>query len=156
MAKKSKGKPSGPAVIENRRARYDYEVSSSQEAGIVLLGSEVKSLFAGRASLADAFCRILGNELWLLNMDIEPYANAGNWKPERRRDRKLLMHRREIEQLRKQSEDKGFALIPTRVYFKERKAKVQVSVARGRKTHDKRESIKSKDEARARQRGLEE
>jgi SsrA-binding protein len=154
MAKKSKSKPSGPATIENRRARYDYEIASTLEAGIVLLGSEVKSIYAGRASLMDSFCRIYNGELWLYNMDIEPYSHAGAWRPERRRDRKLLMHRREIEQMRRQSEDKGFSLIPTRVYFKGRKVKVMVAVARGRKKHDKRESIKGKDEARAMRQGL--
>jgi SsrA-binding protein len=150
MAKASKDKKAaaGPKGLENRRARYDYHIEDTLEAGIVLVGSEVKSLFHGRGNLTDAYCLIRNGELWVLNMDVEPYDHAGAFQPERRRDRKLLMHRREIETLDRKSLEKGFALIPTRVYFKEGRAKMAVSLARGKKQFDKREQIAKDDERR--------
>ncbi len=154
MAKKGKDAgPKGPATIQNRKASFDYHFEETHEAGIVLQGSEVKSLFLGRASLTDAYCRVVNGELWLFSFDIEPYAFTTSYRPERRRDRKLLMHKKEIEQLRRKSEEKGLALVPFKVYFKEGKAKVAVALARGKKMYDKRESIKEKDERRSRARG---
>lgn len=156
MAKRPKTEePKGPATIQNRKARYDYEIADSSEAGIVLVGSEVKSLFAGRANLTDAYAEVVSGELWLKQMDIEPYSHAAAFPHERRRDRKLLMHRREINLLERRAQEKGFTLIPLRVYFKNGKAKVEVAMARGRRAYDKRDSIGEKDERRARQRGLE-
>lgn len=153
MAKKVKIQE-GPATIQNRRARYDYELSDTYEAGMVLQGSEVKSLFFGRANLTDAFARVLNDELWLINVDIEPYTHSHGFQPDRRRDRKLLMHRHEIEQIRRKADEKGFSLIPTKLYFKGGKAKVEIALARGKKKHDKRDQITEKDQRRALQRGL--
>lgn len=158
MAKKKSEslKNKGPATIQNRRARHDYELVETHEAGLVLAGSEVKSLYLGRASLADAFCHVSNGELWLVNMDIEPYTHASHFQHDRRRDRKLLMHRSEIANLQRKTDAKGFALIPTKVYFNQkRKAKVEIALARGKKQHDKRETIKEKDQARAFARGYE-
>jgi len=135
----------GPATIVNRRAAHEYEFLDTYEAGMVLVGSEVKSIFLGRASLTDAYCRISNNELFLFNADIEPYANARHYVHERRRDRKLLLHRREITQIYRKVDEKGLALIPYKIYFKGGKAKIEIAVARGKKTYDKRETLKSRE-----------
>lgn len=150
---KSKEKK-GPATIQNRKASFEYHFEDTYEAGIVLIGSEVKSLFLGRANLTDAYCQVKNGEMWLLNLDIEPYEYAGAFGHDRRRVRKLLMHRAEIEQIRRKSEEKGFALIPFKIYFKDGKAKVAIALARGKKAHDKRESIRERDERRELERGL--
>lgn len=148
MAKKGAAKESrAPATIQNRRARYDYQFVETFEAGIVLAGSEVKSLYLGRAHLTDAFCRVIEGELFLLNLDIEPYEKAVHFQPERRRDRKLLMHRKQIDSLERKSLEKGFALIPSKIYFKNGKVKVEIALARGRAQYDKREKL-AKEEVR--------
>src|SRR5437016_3189980 len=104
MAKKGAPKENkAPASIQNRRARYDYHFIETHEAGIALAGSEVKSLYLGRGHLVDAFCKVINGELFLLNLDIEPYEMAAHFQPERRRDRKLLMHRKEINTLERKS-----------------------------------------------------
>lgn len=123
---------------------------------MVLVGSEVKSLYLGRASMVDAYVRIVDGEAWLYSFDIEPYVFSTSWKPERRRDRKLLLNKSELRLIQRKTEEKGLALVPTKVYFKARKAKVEIALARGKKTYDKRESLKEKDQARARARGIEE
>lgn len=154
MAKaKSKEEPKGPATIQNRKASYEYEFVDTFEAGIVLVGSEVKSLFAGKANLTDAYCQVVKGELWIFNLDIEPYSHSSHYRQERRRDRKLLMHRREIDQLERKFMEKGLALIPYKVYFKGGKAKVGIALGRGKKQYDKRESIKEKDQRRDMDRG---
>lgn len=154
---KAKGKvqneKKGPATITNRRAFYDYEFSEQLEAGIALVGSEVKSLFHGRANLTDAYVRISNNELWLVAMDIEPYDKSSHFGHDRRRDRKLLMHRREINTLARKTMEKGLALIPTKVYFNHGKVKIEIGVGRGKRQYDKRESIKEKDQRREAARG---
>jgi len=144
---------SGPATISNRRAGFDYHFESDIEAGIVLVGSEVKSLYLGRANLTDAFCRIIDDEAFLLNFDIEPYEQASHFGHERRRDRKLLLHRREIDVLKRKTLEKGLTLIPTKVYFNKGKVKVRVGLARGKQAHDKRDSIREKDMDRQMRRG---
>ncbi|MFW5697234.1 MAG: SsrA-binding protein SmpB [Fimbriimonadaceae bacterium] len=158
MARKKaqKTESSGPATIANRRARHDYEFLETHEAGLVLQGSEVKSLFNGRANLRDAYAQIDGGEIFLYSLDIEPYTHSGNFQPERRRTRKLLMHKKEIELLRRKSEEKGLTLIPHKIYFRNGKAKVEIAVARGKKLYDKRESIKEKEEARTARRAISE
>lgn len=157
MAKKGKSQDQkGPASINNRKAGFEYELLERWEAGLALVGSEVKSLYLGRASMVDAYVRIVNEEAWLYSFDIEPYVFSTAWRPERRRDRKLLLHKAEIRLIQRRSEEKGLALIPTRVYFKGRKAKVEIALARGKKMYDKRESLKEKDQDRARQRGYEE
>ncbi|QYK53431.1 MAG: SsrA-binding protein SmpB [Fimbriimonadaceae bacterium] len=153
-AKNSKaGEKKGPATIQNRKASFDYHFEDTVEAGIVLIGSEVKSLFLGRANLTDAYCIVKDDELWLHNLDIEPYEFAHKFGHERRRTRKLLMHRKEIDQLRRKSEEKGLALVPYKIYFKDGKAKVGIALGRGKKTYDKRETIKARDEKRELERG---
>jgi len=157
MAKKGgKSEPKGPATISNRKAGHEYELLERWEAGLALVGSEVKSLYLGRASMVDAYVKIVDGEAWLYSFDIEPYLYTSAWKPERRRDRKLLLHKSEIRLIQRRSEEKGLALVPTKIYFKGRKAKVEIALARGKKTYDKRESLKEKDQARARARGFEE
>jgi SsrA-binding protein len=146
----------GPATISNRKAGHEYELLERWEAGLVLVGSEVKSLYLGRASMVDAYVRISAGEAWLYSFDIEPYVFSTTWKPERRRDRKLLLNKSELRLIQRKTEEKGLALVPTKVYFKGRKAKVEIALARGKKTYDKRESLKEKDQARARARGIEE
>jgi SsrA-binding protein len=149
MAKKDgKGKASeAPRQIQNRRARFEYEFIESFEAGIMLVGSEVKSVFLGRVNMTDAFCRILNGELWMLNLDIEPYDHASAFQPERRRDRKLLMHRKQIDTLQRKSQEKGLTIIPSRMYFNHGKVKVEVNLAKGKSQFDKRDKI-AKDDAR--------
>lgn len=149
MAKKgaqNKGAES-PRQIQNRRARFDYELIESHEAGIVLVGSEVKSVFLGRANLADAYCQVVNGELFLINADIEPYENSSHFQPERRRDRKLLMHAKEIATLNRKSMEKGFTIMPTKMYFNHGKVKVEVALARGKAQYDKRQQI-AKDDTR--------
>jgi SsrA-binding protein len=149
MAKKA-GKAAdqgGPKSLSNRRARYDYELLQTFEAGIVLAGSEVKSLFHGRGNLADGYCKVQNTELWLVNLDIEPYEHSSHFQPDRRRERKLLLHKREIELIQRRSQEKGLTIVPTRIYFKNGKAKVEVALARGKREYDKREQIAG-DEAR--------
>lgn len=143
-----KNQKSGPATIQNRKASFEYHFEDTVEAGIVLVGSEVKSLFLGRANLTDAYCQVKAGELFLFNLDIEPYEFSAAFPHERRRARKLLMHRNEIDQLQRKSDQKGLALVPYKIYFKDGKAKVAVALARGKKTYDKRESIKERDEKR--------
>lgn len=147
--KKAQSKASeAPRSIQNRRARYDYELVETYEAGIVLVGSEVKSVFLGRANLADAYCLIKSGELFLINLDIELYDHASSFQPERRRDRKLLMHAREIATLNRKSLEKGFTIIPTRMYFSSKgRVKVEVALARGKSSYDKRDKI-AKDDSR--------
>jgi SsrA-binding protein len=142
-AKKEQAK--GPATIRNRRASFDYEFLATYEAGIALVGCEVKSVFLGRANLTDAYCQVKGGELWLISLDIEPYSHSVHFIPERRRDRKLLMHRKEIDLIHRRSQEKGLAIIPVRLYFGHGKVKVEIALARGKKEHDKRDSIQEKD-----------
>jgi SsrA-binding protein len=152
MAKKAgkKAERSGPATIQNRRASFDYEITDTLECGIVLVGSEVKSLYHGRANLTDGYVRIDGGEIFVHGLDIEPWTHASAFQPDRRRTRKLLAHRREIDLLERRAQEKGLALIPLRVYFKNGRAKVLIGVARGKRQYDKRESIKEKDAKRGR------
>lgn len=136
-----------PASVQNRRARYDYAIQENFEAGVALVGSEVKSIYLGRAHLTDAYCRVVNGELWIFNMDVEPYEKASVDAHERRRDRKLLMHRREIEVLERKSMEKGLAIIPLELYFKRGRVKVEIGLGRGKTAYDKRDKI-AKDDAR--------
>lgn len=152
--KDKKEKKPGDVQIQNRRARFDYEILHSVEAGLVLKGSEVKSLSLGRANLSDSYCRVTGGEAFLINFDIEPYTDASYNGHERRRDRKLLLHKREIASLFKDSEEKGLALVPLKVYFNHGKAKIEVATGRGKKNYDKREAITERETKRQMQRDL--
>jgi len=147
MAKQSAKKNEAPRSIQNRRARYDYAISESHEAGIALVGSEVKSVYQGRAHLTDAFCRVVDGELFLFNADIEPYEKASVFQHDRRRDRKLLMHRKDINVLERKALEKGFTLVPLAMYFKHGRVKVEVGIGRGKAAYDKRDKI-AQDDAR--------
>lgn len=144
MAKKSSPQtPDGPRSIVNRKARHDFEILDTYEAGIALQGSEVKSVFLGRVNLTDAFCQVLRGELFLMNLDVEPYAHSTHFQPERRRERKLLLHRKEIDTIQRKSQEKGLTIIPTKVYFKNGRVKVEIGLARGRRQYDKRDKIEA-------------
>ncbi len=132
-------------AISNRRARHEFEILDSWECGIVLEGSEVKSIRDGRANLADAYARIDDGEVWLIGAEIPEYeyGNRLNHKP--KRSRKLLLHRKEIDRFAGKAADKGLTLVPLRMYFREGKAKVELAVAKGKQAHDKRESLKKAD-----------
>ena len=146
MAKsKTKQEPTGPKTIQNRKARFEYQILDEFEAGIVLVGSEVKSLYNGRGNLTDAYCRIINEEMFLVQLDIEPYTHTTTFQHERRRDRKLLMHKREIQVIERKSLEKGYSIVPLEVYFKKGKVKVKIFLGRGKALYDKRESLMKKD-----------
>src|SRR5262245_47046387 len=154
MAKKSadKAKSTGKSddsgikiVARNRRARHEYELLEKVEAGLVLTGTEVKSLRNGKASLEDAYAELDSGEVWLKGCDIPEYVQANRMNHVPKRARKLLLHRREIAKLGTRTGERGMTLIPISIYFKNGIAKVELYVARGRKTFDKREAIKSRD-----------
>ena len=140
---KADDKPAERVVAENRKARHDYEILDTLECGIALVGSEVKSLRAGRMSLDEAYGRVEGEEVWLLGCDIPEYdkANQLNHKP--RRQRKLLLHRREIKKFAAQAYEKGLTLVPLKMYFKDGRVKVLMGIGRGRQAHDKRQKLKA-------------
>lgn len=133
--------------IQNRKARFDYEISDTFTAGIVLTGSEIKSIRAGKASLVDTYCVIDNNEVWVKGMNISEYFYATYNNHVARRDRKLLLTKREIARLRKAYEDVGFTIVPLRVFINERGlAKMVIGIGRGRKQYDKRQAIRERDD----------
>lgn len=147
----------GKTITDNRRARFQYEILETFEAGIELQGTEVKSIRLGRANLQDSFVLIRGGEAWLMNMHISPYETASrtfNHEPTRRR--KLLLHRKEINRLTGLVEQKGLTIVPLKLVLRRGWVKAQVAVARGKKLHDKREAIKEKQQKREAQRELKE
>ena len=134
------------SVAENRRARFDYEIIERFEAGLVLSGTEVKSLRLGHANLRDSHGLVRDGECWIVNMHIPRYEQGNRWNHDPDRSRKLLLHRREIRELEAQVKQRGFTLVPLRIYFDERgRAKVELALARGRKNYDKREVIARRD-----------
>lgn len=144
MAKKNQH-TNTPPKIKNRKARHDYHIDDTYEAGIVLKGTEVKSIREGKASLNEAFAYLSNGEVWLKNMYIKPYKFGSYSNHDERRDRKLLLKKRQIREIDKQINQKGFTLIPLKLYFKGGYAKILVGLARGKKQYDKREDIKEKD-----------
>ncbi len=132
-------------IAYNRRARFDYELEETYDAGLVLVGVEVKSLRAGRLHFQDSFCRIENNEVWLYNMTIQPYEHGNRWNVEPVRKRKLLLHNWQIKELKAEAEQKGLTIIPLSLYFQRGFAKMEIALARGKKLHDKRESIADRD-----------
>ena len=143
MAQKSE---SGKLVAENRKARFNYEIEDKLEAGLVLTGSEVKSLRAGKANIANSYASDEGGALYLINAHIAEYSQAGRANHEPTRRRKLLLHRRELDRLRGAIQREGMAVVPLRLYFNARGiAKVQLGIAKGKKLHDKRETEKKRD-----------
>ena len=142
-------------IVTNRRARFEYEVLERVEAGIALTGSEVKSLRDHKASISDAYARFEQGELWLINLDIAPYEQAGYAQHEPKRPRKLLLHRRQLKRLVGKVKEKGLTLIPLGLHFNSRGyAKVSIGLARGRQTYDKRRAIKDRETKRDIQRQM--
>ena len=143
MAGPKKSEPDDIQVIcRNRRALHEYEISETLECGIVLTGTEVKSLREGGSSLDDAYARVEGGEVWLLGCDIPEYVRANRFNHKPKRPRKLLLHQREIGKFAGKASERGFTLVPLRLYFKRGKAKVELAVARGKQLHDKRQAAK--------------
>lgn len=133
-------------IADNRKARFNYELMERAEAGIVLTGTEVKSLREGKLNLGDSYCLIERNgEVFLVDAHISPYLPGNRFNVEPLRRRKLLLHKREIHKLNVKVKEKGLTLVPTRVYFKQGRVKVEIALARGKKVHDKRESIQARD-----------
>ena len=160
MAKKQKRVDQGKSrglrpIAENRKARHRFEVLDTLECGVMLMGSEVKSLRDGKLSLEEAYGRVKGDEAWLVGCDIPEYANASLWNHDPRRPRKLLMHRRELHRFAQRAYEKGLTLVPLKMYFNERGiAKVLMGLCRGKKLHDKREALKKADMQRDIQRAM--
>ena len=135
-------------VAQNRRARHDYHIEDTFEAGLVLTGTEVKSLRAGHASLVDGYALVRDDEVWLMGVHIPEYTE-GTWtNHEPRRARKLLLHRREIGKLIEKTQEQGLTIVPLALYFKEGRAKVEIAVARGKRSYDKRQDLAKRDAAR--------
>jgi SsrA-binding protein len=141
-------------VQYNRKARHEYHIDESFDAGLSLVGTEVKSIRNGKADMTDAFCRIENGEVWLYNMYIAPHEQGSFWNVEPRRKRKLLLHRHEIHVIRARMEQKGYALIPLSLYFQRGYAKLELGLGRGKKLYDKREDIAKRDSDREARREL--
>lgn len=132
-------------LAANRKARHDYNIEETLEAGIVLTGTEIKAIRTGRANLQDSFAQIRNDEVWLVGAHISPYAHGNRENHEPRRDRKLLLHRREIDRLASRVQEKGWTLVPLDIHLRNGRAKVQLGIARGKKQYDKRETIAKRD-----------
>ena len=145
MAKKGKRKISAGDVASNRQAAYRYELLDKVEAGMVLRGTEVKALRDGGAQMKDAYATIDDGEVWLHNLHIPPYKPAARENHPPERNRKLLLHRREIERILGRIAEKGLTIVPTRIYFKDGRAKVEIALARGKDRFDKRQTIKERE-----------
>ncbi len=151
MANSSKASSSGGVKIaaDNRQARYQYEILDTYEAGIALFGTEVKSIREGKVNLRDGFANVKRGEVWLHNVHISPHSMTNlAYNHEPRRVRKLLLHKQEIRKLIGQTEQKGLTLVPLKMYFKDGRVKVVIALGRGKKLHDKRESLKKKQDTR--------
>ncbi len=148
--------PDGRNVVaRNRKARHEYEILDTYEAGIALKGPEVKSLRAGGVSFQDAFARVDNGEVWLHSLHISPYEQANQFNVDPVRRRRLLLNRQEIRQLAVKSEEKGLTLVPLEIYFVRGRAKLQLAVGRGKKLHDKRETLKRRQQDREARRAME-
>jgi len=148
-------KPRGEKLIaDNRKARHEYELLERIEAGIVLQGTEVKALREGRATIQRAYADVRGDEAWLVGANIASYDKGGFANHEPERDRKLLLHRREIDRLRGRVQEQGLTLVPTRLYFKDGRAKVEIALARGKQVRDKRRDIAKREADRQIERAL--
>ncbi len=141
-------------IANNRRARFDYEIRETFEAGLILLGSEVKSLRNNGASIGESFAQVKRGEAWVMGMHIAPYSFARDGGHDPLRPRKLLLHRREIERISSRVAERGLTLVPLRLYFKRGKAKMEVALAKGRSKVDKRQVIREREQRREIERGL--
>jgi SsrA-binding protein len=141
-------------IAQNKKARHDYHILDTYEAGLVLTGTEVKSLRLGRASLVDGFAQLEGHEAWLYNVHIPEYTQ-GTWTNHTaRRKRKMLMHRAEIDKLEQKSQESGHTVIPLALYFKEGRVKVEIALAKGKKEYDKRQTLREKQDRRETDRAI--
>jgi SsrA-binding protein len=143
-------------IATNRKARHLYQFYDTYEAGLVLVGSEIKSIRAGRVSLQEGFVLFENGEAWLVNVHIAPYDPASRQNHEPRRRRKLLLHRREIDRLQGRTQEKGYTVVPTRLYLKDGRAKIEIALARGKKLYDKRQTLAKRDSKRQVERALKE
>jgi len=143
-------------IASNRKARHEYHFDDVYEAGLVLQGSEIKSIRAGRVSLQEGFVVFEGGEAWLVNVHIAPYDPASRQGHEPQRRRKLLLHRREIDRLSSRVQEKGYTVVPTKLYLKDGRAKVEIALAKGKKLHDKRQTIAERESKRQVERALKE
>lgn len=142
-------------IATNRKARHDYFIDETYEAGIVLTGTEIKSVRARRVNLRDSYVQVRNGELWLIDTHIAPYKQARRGGHEPKRPRKLLMHRREINRLQRKVQEKGYTIVPLRLYLKNGKwAKVEIALARGKKLYDKRRAIREREDRRKVERAL--
>ena len=141
-------------IVNNKKAFHDYFIDEVFEAGMVLLGTEVKSLRLGKANLKDAFCRIKDGEVFVNNLHISPYEFGNRENHDPTRVRKLLLNRVEIDKMTRKVDERGFSLIPTKLYFKDGRVKMEIGLARGKKLHDKRETLKGKEADRKMARAL--
>lgn len=141
-------------LATNRKAYHDYHIEETYEAGIALTGTEIKSVRAGSVNLRDSYAQVKNGELWLLNTHIAPYEPASRQNVDPYRDRKLLMHRHEIMRLQGRVQEKGYTLVPLRMYLKKNRVKVEIGLARGKRQYDKRQAISQRDAAREMERAL--
>lgn len=141
-------------LAQNRKAFHEYEILDTYETGVVLLGTEIKSLRNHGGSITEAYVKVIGNEVWLIGATIAPYKFGSIHNHEEKRDRKLLLHKGEIEALKEQTQMKGLTVVPLKMYLKEGRAKVQIGVARGKKLADKRTAIKEREDKRSMQRAI--
>ena len=149
------GREERKPIASNRRARHEYEILDTYEAGLALKGPEVKSLRAGSVSFQDSFARVENGEVWLHNLHISPYEQANRFNVDPVRPRRLLLNRQEIRQLAVKTEEKGLTLVPLEIYFSRGYAKLQLAVGRGKKLHDKRETLKRRQQDREARRAME-
>jgi SsrA-binding protein len=152
----TKGDSQIKIVANNRKARHDYSIEDTIEAGIVLIGSEIKSIRAGRVNLRDGYAAIEGGEVWLYNVHVAPYDPASRYGHEPRRKRKLLLHKREIARLERRVQEKGYTLVPLRLYLRGNLAKVELALARGKRQYDKRAAIAEREARRRAERAIRE
>jgi SsrA-binding protein len=145
VAQKTEREKAQRTIAENRKARHDYHILDSWEAGVALLGTEVKSIREGRVNLRDSYARIDNGEVWMMNVHISPYSHRGSAAHEELRQRKLLLHRDEIRKMVGRVAEKGLTLVPLELYFKNGRVKVQLALAKGKQAHDKRETIRRRE-----------
>jgi SsrA-binding protein len=144
-AEKSEREKARRVIAENRKAFHDYHVLDTWEAGVALLGTEVKAIREGRVNLRDSFARLDNGEVWLMNVHVSPYSHTGYAHHEERRQRKLLLHRHEIQKLTGRVHEKGLTLVPLEMYFKNGRVKVALALVKGKQAHDKRETIRRRE-----------
>ena len=145
MADKSEREKAQRTIAENRKARHDYHILESWEAGVSLLGTEVKSIREGRVNLRDSYARVDNGEIWMLNVHISPYSHRGSAEHQELRQRKLLLHRDEIRKMVGKVAEKGLTLVPLELYFKNGRVKVLLGLAKGKQAHDKRETLRRRE-----------